>query len=67
MPVWPTTGNSLMAKPKQLVKYHVYNDKQAYENKFTAWAKGKPEYEGIWPAMQRTMLTGHLIAGFASM
>jgi hypothetical protein len=32
---------------KQLIKYKVYDQKQAYENKFTAWAKGKPEYENL--------------------
>lgn len=32
---------------KQLIKYHVYDQKAAYENKFAAWAKGKPEYENI--------------------
>jgi hypothetical protein len=32
---------------KQLIKYKVFDQKQNYENKFTAWAKGKPEYENI--------------------
>ena len=32
---------------KQLIKYKVFDQKQAYENKFSAWAKGKPEYENI--------------------
>ncbi len=32
---------------KQLIKYHIYDQKLDYENKFTAWAKGKPEYENI--------------------
>ncbi len=32
---------------KQLIKYHVYDQKQDYENKFSAWAKGKPDYENI--------------------
>lgn len=32
---------------KQLIKYKVYDQKQAYENKFSAWAKGKPEYENL--------------------
>ena len=32
---------------KQLIKYHVYDQKQAYETKFAAWAKGKSEYENI--------------------
>jgi hypothetical protein len=33
---------------KQLVKYHVYEQKQAAEAKFQAWAKGKPDYENIF-------------------
>lgn len=32
---------------KQLVKFNTYGQKQEYENKFTAWAKGKPEYETL--------------------
>ncbi len=32
---------------KQLIRYKVYDQKQEYENKFSAWAKGKPEYENI--------------------
>ena len=32
---------------KQLVKFNTYGQKQDYENKFTAWAKGKPEYETL--------------------
>ncbi len=32
---------------KQLIKYHIYDQKKQYENTFTAWAKGKPEYENI--------------------
>ena len=32
---------------KQLIKYKVFDEKQAYENKFNAWAKGKPEYENV--------------------
>ncbi|HAO46819.1 MAG TPA: S46 family peptidase [Ferruginibacter sp.] len=32
---------------KQLIKFHTYEQKQDYENKFTAWAKGKPEYETL--------------------
>ncbi len=32
---------------KQLIKYKVFDQKQTYENKFNAWAKGKPEYENI--------------------
>lgn len=33
---------------KQLTKFKTYDEKQAYENKFMAWAKGKPEYENIF-------------------
>jgi hypothetical protein len=32
---------------KQLVKFKTYEDKQAYEQKFAAWAKGKPDYENL--------------------
>ncbi|MBS1509299.1 MAG: S46 family peptidase [Bacteroidetes bacterium] len=32
---------------KQLLKFHTQEQKEAYENQFTAWAKGKPEYENI--------------------
>ncbi len=32
---------------KQLVKFNTYGNKQQSENKFTAWAKGKPEYENL--------------------
>lgn len=32
---------------KQLIKHNVYAKKQAYENNFNQWAKGKPEYETI--------------------
>ena len=32
---------------KQLVKYHVYDQKVAQEEKFARWAQGKPEYENI--------------------
>ncbi|HQY11835.1 MAG: S46 family peptidase [Ferruginibacter sp.] len=32
---------------KQLVKFNTYGQKQDYENRFNAWAKGKPEYENI--------------------
>ena len=33
---------------KQLEKFHTYEDKQAYEQKFAAWAKGKPAYENLF-------------------
>jgi len=32
---------------KQLIKFKTYEAKQQYEQKFAAWAKGKPEYENI--------------------
>ncbi len=37
---------------KQLLKYHVYEQKQSLENAFRQWAKGKPEFENLfteWP------------------
>ncbi|HLO83156.1 MAG TPA: S46 family peptidase [Chitinophagaceae bacterium] len=34
---------------KQLLKYKVYEQKLADEQKFQAWAKGKPEFENIFP------------------
>jgi hypothetical protein len=33
---------------KQLLKYHVYEQKLAQEEKFMNWAKGKPEFENIF-------------------
>ncbi len=33
---------------KQLVKFHTYEQKQAYENKFAEWAKGKAAYENLF-------------------
>jgi hypothetical protein len=33
---------------KQLLKYDVYGQKKAAEDKFTAWAKGKPEYQNLF-------------------
>ncbi|MES2430216.1 MAG: S46 family peptidase [Bacteroidota bacterium] len=33
---------------KQLKKFHTYEQKQKFENDFTKWAKGKPEYENIF-------------------
>ncbi|HCY89502.1 MAG TPA: serine protease, partial [Chitinophagaceae bacterium] len=32
---------------KQLLKFKTYEEKQAYEQKFEQWAKGKPEYENL--------------------
>ncbi|MCD2424514.1 S46 family peptidase [Niabella pedocola] len=33
---------------KQLLKYDVYGQKKAAEDRFNAWAKGKPEYQDIF-------------------
>lgn len=33
---------------KQLTKFKTFEEKQAFENKFMTWAKGKPEYESIF-------------------
>jgi len=33
---------------KQLKKFNTEAEKKAYEDKFTSWAKGKPEYENIF-------------------
>jgi hypothetical protein len=38
---------------KQLIKYHVYENKQKAEQVFTAWAKGKPEYENIFSEYEK--------------
>lgn len=32
---------------KQLIRFNTLGSKQAYEQKFTTWAKGKPEYENL--------------------
>lgn len=32
---------------KQLIKYHIYDQKKAFEEKFQQWANGKPEYQNI--------------------
>ena len=37
---------------KQLLKYHIYEQKQAQENSYKTWAKGKSEFENVfndWP------------------
>ncbi|PWU01033.1 MAG: serine protease [Bacteroidetes bacterium] len=37
---------------KQLLKYHIFEQKQALENTYKTWAKGKPEFENVfndWP------------------
>lgn len=33
---------------KQLLKYDVYGQKKKFEDKFIAWAKGKPEYQDLF-------------------
>src|SRR5581483_7575303 len=33
---------------KQLLKFKTYEEKQAHEAEFAAWAKGKPEFENIF-------------------
>ena len=38
---------------KQLLKYDVAGQKKAFEQKFIAWAKGKPEYENIFPDWEK--------------
>lgn len=38
---------------KQLLKFKTYEEKQAYEQKFIQWAKGKPEYENIFTDYQK--------------
>ncbi|MCZ2458215.1 MAG: S46 family peptidase [Chitinophagales bacterium] len=38
---------------KQLIKYDVYGQKKKFEEKFIAWAKGKPEYENIFPEWEK--------------
>ncbi|MBS1921359.1 MAG: S46 family peptidase [Bacteroidetes bacterium] len=38
---------------KQLIKYDVYDQKKYFEEKFIAWAKGKPEYENIFPDWEK--------------
>ncbi len=39
---------------KQLLKYKVYEQKQQNEKDFTTWAKGKPDYENIFTAIEKT-------------
>ena len=38
---------------KQLLKFHTYEQKQDYENKFSQWAKGKAEYENLMADYQK--------------
>lgn len=67
---------------KQLIKYHVYENKQKNEQAFMTWAKGKPEYQNIftdyqanyaawtpYSKMRQYLIEGILgspLAGFAS-
>ena len=37
---------------KQLIKYHVYDQKLAQEKKFISWAKDKPEFENIFSDLE---------------
>ncbi|HXB45491.1 MAG TPA: S46 family peptidase [Puia sp.] len=39
---------------KQLLKYHIYEHKQAEEEDFQKWAKGKPEFEHIFSDWAKT-------------
>lgn len=38
---------------KQLLKYKVYEQKQADEVKFRTWAKGKPEFDNLFPEWEK--------------
>lgn len=38
---------------KQLIKYNIYDQKVAQEEKFIKWAKGKPEYENIFTDLSK--------------
>ena len=38
---------------KQLLKFKTYEEKQASEQKFMAWAKGKPEYEDLFTRWEK--------------
>ena len=40
---------------KQLLKYDILGQKQQYEQKFKAWAKGKPEYENIFTDWEKNL------------
>ena len=42
---------------KQLYKYQVYEQKQAYEKSFASWAKGKPEYENLFTEYEKNYAT----------
>ncbi len=39
---------------KQLIRYNIYDQKLAQEEKFIKWAKGKPEYENIFTDLAKT-------------
>jgi hypothetical protein len=41
---------------KQLIKFKTYDDKQAFEQKFATWAKGKPAYENIMTEYSKNYL-----------
>jgi Peptidase S46 len=67
---------------KQLLKYDVYGQKKAEEDKFTKWVAGKPEYDGLftryeqiykewWPYTKHRMylnegILGSPLAAYAS-
>lgn len=42
---------------KQLVKYHIYDQKKADEAKFQQWANGKPEYQNIMSEWEKAYAT----------
>jgi len=42
---------------KQLEKYHVYENKQAAENKFEEWAKDKPEFQNVLSDYEKNYAT----------
>ncbi len=42
---------------KQLIKFNTYGQKQAYEQNFTKWAQGKPEYENIFAEYEKNYAT----------
>ncbi len=42
---------------KQLIKFNTYGQKKQFENDFTTWAKGKPEYENIFSEYEKNYAT----------
>lgn len=42
---------------KQLIKYHVYDQKKSFEEKFQQWANGKPEYQNILSDWEKAYAT----------